>query len=515
MADYSNIQEPIVGSDPSVLPVGTKTNFKSLFDGDCQKLAQKVLDFYDGKQAEYTEESLKKIRRNAMQSGMKARHRNIVRMIVDKSGLLFNGKPPSIEVTRDNEDMSEATEIEVVDPAQTNVICKYLESANWIEFFTNFDAVLRMLKTALVMVYWVPAKNTIRFVTLDLHNSACHYDMNTGMMDTLIYSTGTVLDDDGSSLETYRVWTLGLIQDIVVDGKGEERITNIMENPYGMIPASEFHDTNIPREGFWNSIPEDLLEINEIYNVHISDSEYSAGWNKLRTAVTNAEIKAEDSAPDFIEQQMYLNPLTRRVQAGGPAAIGGPGRIIQLETNGGVTPYFEFKGPDANLAPMDEMIKNWVIDFAADWSVNASIAANGSADSGFKLIVQEMPNLELRKKRQRMMEAGFERLFGVIKTVVNTWKPGTFTDDAELEINFSNPELPVDEKNNEMVWTMKIQEGRASRVDYFMEVKGLTREEAEQKVLEISAYNANYTVTKPAPGEAGALGGLVNTVVKA
>lgn len=514
MDNTMTVAAPLSGSDPSALVTGGRSKFLSLFDGDAQKLAQKSLDFYDGKQEPYITESLKKIRRNAMESGMVARHRNITKMIVDKSGLLFNGKPPTLSVVLDNPDLSESSETDTVDDKQTNVANQYFESANWIEFFTNFDSVVRMLKTALVMVYWVESQNALKFVALDQHNAACHYNENTGVMDTLIYKTGKEVDAEGHVYDTFRVFTELLIQDIMVDSQGEERITAINPNPYGIIPASEFHDTNIPREGFWNNQPMDLLEINEIYNVHISDSEYSAGWNKLRTAVTNATIKADDSSPDFVEKQMYLNPLTRRVQAGGPAAIGGPGRIIELDTTGNVAPYFEYKGPDADLAPMDDMIKNWVIDFAADWSVNASIAGNGSADSGFKLIVQEMPNLELRKKRQRMMEAGLERLFGVIKTVVNKWKPGTFADNAELEVEFHNPELPVDEKNNEMVWTMKIQEGRASRVDYFMEVKGMTKDDAEAKVLEVMSYNSKQQVIIAPKGTAGASGEMVNTIVK-
>jgi ABC-type amino acid transport substrate-binding protein len=57
-----------------------------------------------------------------------------------------------------------------------------------------------------------------------------------------------------------------------------------------------------------------------------------------------------------------------------------------------------------------------------------------------------------------------------------------------LFIEFSKPELPVDEKASEEVWTMRIDSGRASRVDYFMAVMGMSRNEAEAKVAEIDAY---------------------------
>ena len=484
MDNTTTVQAPLYSATSSEMASGTK--FVSLFDQDARHLASKVLDYYDGNQSIYLEEILKKIRRNAMELGMSARHRNIVKMIADKSGMLFNGKPPVLEV-----EIDDSRDKDVTDDVQTATCLEYFESADWIEFFTNFDVVVRLLKTALVLVYWVQETNCIKFITLDQHNSAVHYDENSGEIDTLIYSTGQTMDDNGNVLDNYRIWTETLIQDIIVDHQGEERIISVEDNPYGEIPVAVFHDTNIPRENFWNVIPKDLIEINEIYNIHLSDSEYAAAWNKHQTAITNATIKADDSSPDFVEKQLYLNPLTRRVQAGGPAAIGGPGRIIELETVGGVAPYFEYKGPNSNLLPMDDMVKNWVIDFAQDWSVNASMAGNGSADSGFKLVVMEMPNLELRKKRQKMFEAGFERLFDVVKTVVNTWAPGSFSDEAELDVSFGQPELPIDEKLNEEVWSRKINEGRASRVDYFMEVKGMTKDEAEEKVREIMAYNSS------------------------
>jgi hypothetical protein len=483
MDNTTTVQAPLYSATSSEMASGTK--FVSLFDQDAKNLAQKVLDYYDGNQSAYLEEILKKIRRNAMESGMSARHRNIVKMIADKSGMLFNGKPPVLQVESDN-----SRDVDVADDAETATCLEYFESADWIEFFTNFDIVVRLLKTALVMVYWVADTQTLKFTILDQHNSAVKFDQQTNEIDTLIYGTGQTIDDNGNVLENYRIWTETLIQDIIVDHQGEERIISVEDNPYGMIPVAVFHDTNLPRENFWNVIPKDLIEINEIYNIHLSDSEYAAAWNKHQTAITNATIKADDSSPDFVEKQLYLNPLTRRVQAGGPAAIGGPGRIIELETVGGVAPYFEYKGPNSNLLPMDDMVKNWVIDFAQDWSVNASMAGNGSADSGFKLVVMEMPNLELRKKRQKMFESGFERLYEVVRDVVNTWQPGTFTENSELEVSFGQPELPIDEKLNEEVWSRKILEGRASRVDYFMEVKGMTKTEAEDKVSEIMAYNS-------------------------
>jgi hypothetical protein len=86
-----------------------------------------------------------------------------------------------------------------------------------------------------------------------------------------------------------------------------------------------------------------------------------------------------------------------------------------------------------------------------------------------------------------MFEAGFKRLFKAIKAVLNTYMPSTFSEDAELFAQFSAPSLPVDQTADEQLWTVRISQGRASRVDYFMEKFGMTREEALAKVAEIDA----------------------------
>lgn len=454
--------------------------FTDLFDEDDKELAYRFLEYYDGEQKEYVEKELKRIRFHTFSSGMMAaRFRNLVKMIVDKSGMLFNARPPKLEVYAGD----------TVSETESARIQELLESADWVEFFTNLDPVVRMLKTVIVLVGYIPEEDRLTLTLLSQHNAAVSYDEYTKQTNILVYYTGK--NDDG---KTYRVWSPELVQDItVLRDSGEERIDAVEPNPYGIIPMAAFHDTNMPREDFWNEIPRDLIDINDIYNIHLSDSEYSLAWAKLETLFTNARVEGSDEQGIMMPMQVEGEPLPRLRPTMGPAAIGGPGKIIQIDTNGVDSPFVEYKGPKPNLAPLDQMVQSWVIDFAADWSVNANADVN-AADSGFKLVVKEMPNLELRKKRQRMMEAGFKRLFEVIKVIT-----GDFSADSKLFASFGAPELPVDEKASEEVWSLRIREGRASRVDYFIAVHGLSKQEAEQKVAEIDASNAQTTQIAPPP----------------
>ena len=442
--------------------------FTDLFDEDDMAVAKKALDYYDGEQKEWVEKQLKRLRFSAFSSGMLApRFRNIVKMVVDKSGMLFNSKPPVLEVYT-GDDVNEAESASLMD---------LMESADWIEFFTNLDPVVRMLKTCIVLVGYIPEEDRLTLTLLGPHNAGVSYDEMTKKVNILIYKTGHT--DEG---KTYRVWSPELVQDItVLKDSGEERIDEVFPNPYGAIPMAVFHDTNTPREGFWNEIPEDLISVNDIYNIALSDSEYSAAWSKYETLFTNATVEGSDEAGIMMPMQIEGEPLPRLRPTMGPAAIGGPGKVIQIDTNGVQNPFVEYKGPKPNLQPLDAMVQKWVVDFAADWSVNANADVN-AADSGFKLVVKEMPNLELRKKRQRMMEAGFKRLFQVIKKVVQG-----FSEQSELFASFGAPALPIDEKAEEEVWSRRIAEKRATRVDYFKAVYGMSTEEAEAKVAEIDA----------------------------
>jgi hypothetical protein len=68
-----------------------------------------------------------------------------------------------------------------------------------------------------------------------------------------------------------------------------------------------------------------------------------------------------------------------------------------------------------------------------------------------------------------------------------------FPADAQLYAQFDDPVLPVDTKIQEEVWDMRIAGLRGTEVDYFMQVNGLSREEATEKFLEVIAFNKQKT----------------------
>lgn len=446
------------------------TKYMDLFDADDKSLASKVLDYYDGESKEHLNRFLQMHRKNAIKKGMIARTRNIVKMVVEKSGMLFNGRAPVTNVYLN----------ETVDEPASATVQAILESADWAEFFNNFDITLRLLKSQYLLVQVDPATRRWAFQCLDQSNSAVQTDIFKNLT-ILIYKMGKQGDS-----KLYRVWTQEEYFDLLVDKNGdEERVPgSTFPNPYGgMIPAVPFHDTNIPREGAWNEIPEDLVEINDIYNLHISDSEFASMWAKQPTLFTNAKIQGGMGVA--MESVQHVGEsLPRWVPSSDPGFVGGPGTVVAVETDGEAV-YLDYKGPTPPLKELDDMVKRWVDDFARDWSVSIQ-ADTGQVQSGWALTVKELPNIELRKKRARMFEAGFHRLYDVLVVVAATVGI-SLPVDGELWVDFGQPDLPIDEKLSEEVWSRKIAEKRATRVDYFMVVHGMSKMEAELKVVEIDA----------------------------
>jgi hypothetical protein len=446
---------------------------KCLGEPDSQ-FARKSINYYDGRQSEELVKALSdpsNFRKSWREKGLQPRTRNLTKAIVDKSGLLFNGPQPILEVWTNG----------AVNQQASQNLKDLMDSVEWIEFFTNFDNQVRMLKTSLVLVQWDPVSNKPIFDALHKGNAAVALDCNTRQVTDLLVLTGDEDEDE------YRHFDVNMITDLEYDKESKELvITAQFPNPYGIVPVAAFHDTSTPRYGMWNVPPTDLVGLNEMYNLHLMDSEYSAAWSKVKTLFTNADISSNSNLT-----QTWVDPQTgipRQIPQS-PSVVGGPGKVVQVDAPPGATPYVEYKGPDVNLTPVEEMFSQWVKDFAGDWSVRLQSAGDASATSGFQLVVEEMPNLELRKQRQKMFISGFSRLYKVL-TFVTAGVPGAALPiDGVLYVTFHAPALPVDDKAQEEVWSRRILEGRASRVDYFMSTQGMSREEAIAKVAEIDALN--------------------------
>jgi hypothetical protein len=465
----------------------TLQDWVEMIDSDEAENAEKALEYYDGDQYEAMEELLShpaKGRKKWRERGIIPRFRNITQMVVEKSGKLFKDKSPTIQIfDRGSNQVNEDA---------TNTLLQELEKTDYLEFFNNLDSTTRLLKTTAVLVQWDTINRELAFELLHRGNCAIVMDSMLKNIMALIYKTSE-MDD----IETYRIITVDEYIDIIeeeseITGVSNVAISERIPNPYGIIPLAFFHDTRTPRNCLWNKPGMDLVSLNELYNLHLTDSEYAISWSKLPTLFTNCAF-GESGNQQLEVAALFGEKLPHYIPKDGSELIGGPSRVIQLDSNGVDSPFIEYKSPQIDIKPLDEVVTNWMDQFAADWSVRMVTGGTGSANSGFQLVVEELPNRELRQQRAKMFTAGFKRLYKIISQVINTqygFEYLPFNSDAYIE--FPIFELPVDESADEIMWSERIKSGRASIIDYLMAKQSLTKEEAISKAQEIASFNNKF-----------------------
>jgi len=447
--------------------------------------AHKALNYYDGKQEEEVINFFNKHRKEWENDSLIPRTRNITKMVVEKSGQIIHDTPPiySVQVG----DTLEVSEIE------TEKLINVLVNADSVETWLNLDEMVRLLKTVVVLVTWDDDTSQVVYDLLHRGNCIVKWNSVTKVPEMLLYNLFS-----SESHASYRL----ILEDQVIDfdySAGSKSLTVTMQdkNPLGIVPAAQFYDTTAPRVGFWNTVPMDLINVNEMYNVSMSDSEYAMGWMKRPTLFTNAmlgdqhiaETSRYNSSPGTSTRQSVSAKFPTQSYDSQKVKFG-PSSAVQLDTSGVDSAFADFKAPVVDLKSIDEVVNQWVEAVASDWSVRAKVGGAGNASSGFQLVVEELPNLELRKQRQKMFAVGLTRLFEVLKVVSNTHGSTAFTENSKLIVTYGEPSLPVETEKEEAMWTVRINEGRASLVDYMIEVKGMNKEEAVEKIAEIIEFNA-------------------------
>lgn len=447
--------------------------------------AQKALNYLDGEQLDEMEKLLNdpsKGRKNWKTKGIIPRFRNVTKAIIEKSGRLFKDAPPALQVY-DEEGTTELKE-------ESLRIAQLMNRTEWVEVFTNLDMVVRLLKTALLLVQFNQEENRFTYEILHRGNTAVILKPDSRKVSALIYRTS---DCDGEA--TYRIITETQYVDFI-EKDNKQVLVGATPNPYGCVPVIEFYDTNIPRNGFWVDGGYDVVELNEMINLHYTDAEFAISWAKLAQLIMIDCAPSGEGADTWETVNVPGSAFSRSVPTSDAVITGGPNNPLQFSSNGSGTASVKFESPKIDISPMDTVVDGWVKAYAADWSVNVHTAGEGRAQSGFQLVVEELDNVTLRQQRQKMFEAGFKRLFNVIKKI----QPGVFTEQSILFAEFPTPVLPVNSKDNENAWNMKIQAGRATVIDYFMEVKGLTEMEAYDKYLSIMKFQQADAALRAATG---------------
>lgn len=455
----------------------TLKEWDSFLDGCMAEQAEKALDYLDGDQ----EEEIRKVldcphkgRRAWKSRGIIPRYRNITKPIITHSGMLFKDTAPTFTIYNAGST--------IVNQEATNFLYEEFSKIEFTEFAISLDECTRLLKTTVILTQWDAINKELVNTLLHRGNSAVILDPTYRDILGVVYETSE--EDD-----TYRIITKDMIYDYTEGDFEQFVLLGTQQNPFGIVPVTPFYDTNLPRCGFWLQPGMDLINTNEMYNLHLTDTEFALSWAKLPTLFTNCGFDTTGDQ-ELEETHIYGQKLPTMMPTTS-SILGGPSKVIQLDSAGVDNPFIEYKAPVFDVKSMDDVVNGWVHNIAQDWSVRIEVQGQGKANSGFQLVVEEMPNLELRKLRQKMFAMGFKRWYKVLRVILNTvYASEKLPVNSELFVEFQHPQLPIEAKEQEDIWTIKLDSGRASLVDYFVETKGMTEEEAMAKIDEINKYNS-------------------------
>ena len=199
------------------------------------------------------------------------------------------------------------------------------------------------------------------------------------------------------------------------------RIMGGESHGYGLIPAAIRWDTYKPRSGFWPKPSwNELVNLNEGVNLFHTEVKFNGRFQAFPALFSNAQIPDQTIGPDA---------------------------IVTVETQPGEPVYLEYKSATAvsvSLKSFVDWLNGYQQDIAENWGVNLSAGGTGSADSGFKLVVQEIWNLETRLRRVKSAVSFEKNMHRVIKAI--SAKRNLGLGDGTLEVDFPEPNLPVNAK---------------------------------------------------------------------
>lgn len=455
-----------------------------IMNGKAGMDARKALDYLDGKQLMHVIECLNhphKGRRNWQQRGFIPLYRNLTKSVVERSGMLFNHGIPTVSLYDDG--------VQDINEDASTLVTDYLDNADFSEFLITCDDAVRLLKTIHILTDYDSATDSYGFNMLHAGNSIMMYAAGANAPHTVAY-----IKEVGDEEIHMRVITDEVYEDWVIKRDVVSQLSRLQEaerlaqfnNPYGFIPVSVWHDTKIPRNGRTCAMDPDLINLNEALNLFYTDINYAGAWSLRKTLFTNSTIGERTIDETYVPEVSNVYKAKLPVLTSeSSTAIAGPDQMVVMDTRGIDSPFVDFKGPDFDLNQLVELWKFMIEGVAHDWSVNIDFQGSGSATSGFQLIVEEIPNIELRKKRQRMASTAISRIVDTMMmmhgVVYNS------TPMFQVYVDFPEYALPMEPANLDKLWFDRIDKGVATKQDYFVNVMHMTPDEAELKVNEIES----------------------------
>ncbi len=447
--------------------------------------------------------------------------RNIVKMIIRKISLVYKDAPVRTIFNEKTEDVDvpdpEGEEGETIKQEKTIEIPSPEDQKLWDDI-AKFNKLDILLKTVNRMT------NLTRRVVIKVG-----FDKKKEMvkLSMILPSTLDIVVDESDTLKPLAMfWNVNSLQ---LFRGGDPRISNIVTHMKGEDILYEY----------WSSDDEELKEElrskNFIFNQkgEIQDNEDSeeneSNNNPIKDMDGNVIIPVVEYAPEvpirdwfvgglgdlinaqetinvaltylnyLIKMQSFSQPVARGVEANEtedplgnkketPAIMTDPSMVILLKTTeSDQSPsMFEFRTPNASMIEVKDIIREKLVDIAADYAISVSnFVEQATPSSGIAIKLQNQDLLEFRSDEIDLYRCYEEDLFQTIKAVQNTFPGKSFTKESQMRVNFAEIKFPESRKEQLEALDMGIAIGVDSAADFLMEQDpDLTEEQAIKKLME-------------------------------
>jgi hypothetical protein len=280
-------------------------------------------------------------------------------------------------------------------------------------------------------------------------------------------------DDWMSTNSRYLVWTKEF--NFIMNGKGEI-VSDMEESPIpGVLPI-----VDISQEKdftYWVNQGDAIVDATVDYNVTLSD----IGYICQQTGFGQAYM---------ISQSGAQTPESMQI---------GPNTIIRMEVEPGsdITPEFGFATPNSDITGCLQYANDKLVAFLTSRGLDPDVitteTSGGASSSGVQEFLRMMKHFKASKEDYSTFEYTEQKVFQIIKAwhnlapelLADKYKTSQLSEDTELMIQFAGPEMLQTEQEKVDVWSSKVENGFASRIDAIAALEGIDREEAEERIKEI------------------------------
>lgn len=395
--------------------------------------ARTAVDYMEGKQLEHLKEYLdlegfgiKKWR----ERGVLPLFENVTGHVIDQSAKTYQQAPSRMVMNKAGD----------LDDAATDTYNELIAESNLPETLQHCDLLSRLLKTSVILAQYDDDNKRLFFEAMSQDNCDVTYSRKKRQIDSMLYTGGSI-SIDGNQI--YHYWT----EDKVVDyehafqagGHGALKLIDTETNPFGMIPSSVLYDTQAPRFGFWSDSEwDELIQFNLAVNMFHTEMKFNQRYGAIGALFTDADIEG----------------------------VVGPDAVVKLikkfQTE---TPYLAYESPDVQIQQFLDWLNGFRESVGRNWGVNIKMHGDASADSGFKLVVEELPTLELRKKRLPAAQTFEQGLYQSILAISKAKQLG-LPEGSKLNVEFPEPDLPVNKKEQWEISQGEMAFGVLTKKDY-------------------------------------------------